>query len=118
MATRSTYTSPLSKSTAKRRRPKSLASLAESPLANFAPRGTRNLILDFLTNDPAKLILKGVTASKDLGTVKVDGQLARHLKFTQGKLDWEVWIADDKDPILLRVEYDLSKTIKLGAERN
>jgi len=94
--------------------PKSLASLAESPLANFAPRGTRNLILDFLTNDPAKLILKGVTASKDLGTANVDGQPARHLKFTQGKLDWEVWIADDKDPMLLRIEYDLSKVIKLG----
>jgi peroxiredoxin len=93
--------------------PQSLAQLAESPLTNLGtPRGVRNFIFDFLTDDPAKLILKGVTASKDLGTAKVDGQPARHLQFTGGKLDWEVWVADDKDPILLRVEYDLSKTVR------
>ncbi len=93
--------------------PQSLAQLAESPLSNLgAPRGIRNFILDFLTDDPAKHILKGVTASKDLGTAKVDGQSVRHLQFTGGKLDWEVWVADDKDPILLRVEYDLSKMVR------
>ncbi|HEV8068916.1 MAG TPA: DUF2092 domain-containing protein [Planctomycetaceae bacterium] len=93
--------------------PQSLAQLAESPLSNLgAPRGIRNFILDFLTDDPAKHILKGVTASKDLGTAKVDGQSVRHLQFTSGKLDWEVWVADDKDPILLRVEYDLSKMVR------
>lgn len=93
--------------------PQSLAQLAESPLTNLgAPRGVRNFIFDFLTDDPAKLILKGVTASKDLGSAKVDGQPARHLQFTGGKLDWEVWVAHDKDPVLLRVEYDLSKMVR------
>jgi thiol-disulfide isomerase/thioredoxin len=92
--------------------PKSLASLAENPTLSVGAAGTSNFAIDLLTDDPAALILKGVTASKDLGHAKTDGQSARHLKFTQGEASWEVWVADEKDPILLRAEYDLSKMLK------
>jgi thiol-disulfide isomerase/thioredoxin len=74
--------------------------------------GTTNFVIAFLGKDPAKAILKGVTASKDLGTTKLEGQPARHLQFTQGDIESEVWIADGKEPLLLQVDYNLSKLLK------
>jgi thiol-disulfide isomerase/thioredoxin len=92
--------------------PKTLGQLAEDPVMSFGAPGSSNFVIDFLADDPAKVILKGVTASKDLGAAKVNKQSARHLKFTRADVDWEVWISDGKDPLLLRADFDLSRTLK------
>jgi thiol-disulfide isomerase/thioredoxin len=91
--------------------PKSLSGLAEDPIASGGA-GMGNFLIYFVADDPAKLILKGVTASKDLGTTKLDGRPARHLQFTQDQMDWEAWIADGQEPVLLRLEIDLAKLVK------
>jgi peroxiredoxin len=93
--------------------PDSLNEVAENALlASGIPGGT-NFVVDFATDDPAKLILKDVTASQDLGVTKLNGHPARHLKFTCRRVDWEAWIADEGDPLLLQVSYDLSKTVRM-----
>jgi thiol-disulfide isomerase/thioredoxin len=92
--------------------PKTLDQLAEDPVMSFGAPGTSNLVIDFLADDPAKVMLKGVLTSKDLGAAKINKQSARHLKFTRADIDWEVWISDDQDPLLLRADFDLSRTVK------
>jgi thiol-disulfide isomerase/thioredoxin len=96
--------------------PDSLAELAGNPLVTVGARGTLNFAIALTTSDPAKLILDGVTASKDLGVAPLNGQPARHLSFTRGKLEWEAWVADGAQPRLLQVSYDLSKMIRLGTK--
>ena len=92
--------------------PKSLEELTQNPIIGSV-QGTGTFAIQFLANDPAKSILKGVTASKDLGTEKIDGQTARHLQFSQqDDIEWQAWIAEGKEPLLLRVEIDLSKMVK------
>ncbi len=94
--------------------PDSLAALAENPLLSAGVPGTLNFALAFGTTDPAKVILDGVTASKDLGAAQLDAQPTRHLSFTHGKLEWEAWVADGAQPLLVQVSYDLSKMVRLG----
>jgi peroxiredoxin len=99
----------------KRDAPKSLAQLTQDPIIG-SPQGTGTFAIQFLADDPAKSILNGVTSSKDLGPTKIDGRSARHLQFSQkNDIDWQVWIAEGKEPLLLRVEIDLSKMVKKSA---
>jgi peroxiredoxin len=95
--------------------PQSLEEITKNPLIGGV-QGSGTFAIEFLKSDPAKSILEGVTASEDLGTEKVDGQPARHLHFTQkDDIEWQAWIAEGKDPLLLRVEIDLSKMVKKSA---
>ncbi len=96
--------------------PEPLTELASNSLMSVGAPGTTNFALALATDDPAKLILNGVTASKDLGVAKLNGQPARHLSFTRGKLEWEAWIAEGAQPLLLQVDYDLSKMVRLGTK--
>jgi peroxiredoxin len=97
--------------------PKTLAQLSQNPAMSVGGPGTTNFVVALMADDPAALILKGVTDSKDLGATKLDGQSARHLRFTQGEISWEVWIADEKDPVLLQADYDLSKLVAKTAPK-
>jgi peroxiredoxin len=106
-----TFVAALKKYT-KKDAPQTLNQLAEDPVLTVGAPGTTNFVVDFLGDDPAKPVLKVMATAKDLGLTKVDGQSARHLQFTQGDIDCDVWIADAKDPLLLRVDYDLSKMVK------
>jgi peroxiredoxin/outer membrane protein assembly factor BamB len=99
----------------KRDAPKSLAELTQDPIIGSV-QGTGTFAIQFLADDPAKSILKGVVTSKDLGTAKIDGRSARHLQFAQSdEIEWQAWIAEGKEPLLLRVEIDLSKMVKKSA---
>jgi peroxiredoxin len=95
--------------------PKSLEEVAQNPLLG-GTQGAGTFAIEFLEKDPAKSILDGVTASKDLGIETVDGRPARHLQFSQkDDIEWQAWIAEGKEPLLLRVEVDLSKMVKKQA---
>lgn len=48
---------------------------------------------DFITNDPAKSFLFGVTSGKEVGTAVIDGVPCRHLLFTQSHgIELELWV--------------------------
>jgi thiol-disulfide isomerase/thioredoxin len=104
---------PALKRYTKRDAPKSLEKLSEDPI--LSGQGTGNFAVVLLGDDPAKLILKDVTASADLGTDKVDGRPARHLQFTEGDIVWQAWIAEGKEPVILQIQLDLSKMVKKNA---
>jgi peroxiredoxin len=102
---------PALKRFTKKEAPKSLEVVAEDPMLAGAG-GLGNFVVTFLGKDPAKQLLDGVTESKDLGADKIDGRPARHFRFTQKEMDWEIWIADGKQPIPLQISIDLAKTLK------
>jgi hypothetical protein len=64
---------------------------------------TGMLIQNLLAEDPGALLMEGVTECSYAGTEKVDGQPAHHLKFKQPEFDWELWVAADGPPLVLRM---------------
>jgi hypothetical protein len=54
---------------------------------------------DFLRSDPQKDLLRDTTAGVDIGAVSVMGVPCEHLAFTEGNIDWQVWIEDGPQPV-------------------
>ncbi len=54
---------------------------------------------DFLRSDPHKDFLAKATAGADIGPVTVMGVPCEHLVFSQGDIDWQVWIEDGAVPV-------------------
>lgn len=47
---------------------------------------------DFLRSNPARDLLSKVEAGRDIGPVDVLGVPCEHLSFSQGDIDWQVWV--------------------------
>jgi hypothetical protein len=60
------------------------------------------LFQNVLAADPAEALLDGVTEGKHAGMEKVDGKECHHLKFKQEGLDWELWVAAEGQPFVLK----------------
>jgi len=52
-------------------------------------------LADLLTADPAKSVLSGVTAGRQVNIVNVDGVPCRHLFFTQPGIELELWVENN-----------------------
>lgn len=61
------------------------------------------LLLNILNDEPGEALLEGVNKGEHMGTEKVDGKDAHHLKFRQDGLDWELWVAADGQPFVLKM---------------
>jgi hypothetical protein len=54
-------------------------------------------LADFLTDDPDKAFLSGVTSGREVNTVKIDGVPCRHLVFAQPPgIELELWLEKDR----------------------
>jgi thiol-disulfide isomerase/thioredoxin len=72
--------------------------------------------VQLLADDPYARIMQGVQKTEFAGTDVLDGnQPAHHLKFTQDDADWEMWVAAEGDPVLLKVSTDMSKALAKSA---
>jgi hypothetical protein len=60
------------------------------------------LFQNVLADDPAEALLDGVTKGEHAGMDKIDGKEAHHLKFQQEGLDWELWVAAEGQPWVLK----------------
>jgi hypothetical protein len=60
------------------------------------------LFQNVLSEDPYDTLMDGVTACSYAGKEKVDGKEAHHLKFEQKGLDWELWVAAEGQPFVLK----------------
>ncbi len=50
-------------------------------------------LADFLTDDPGKSFLFGITSGKEVGTATIGGVVCRHLFFTQSQgIELELWV--------------------------
>jgi len=60
------------------------------------------LFQNVLGDDPADLLMQGVTACSHAGKEKVGGVDAHHLKFSQPEFDWELWVAAEGKPFVMK----------------
>jgi hypothetical protein len=60
------------------------------------------LFQNTLTADPYDSLMEGVTSARYVGTDKVNGVEAHHLKFEQPGLKWELWVAATGKPVVLK----------------
>jgi hypothetical protein len=72
-------------------------------LMSFGHVPTGMLFQNLLADDPGAALLDGVTACSDAGTEKVGDTVARHLKFTQPEFHWELWVAAEGKPFVLKM---------------
>lgn len=54
---------------------------------------------DFIVSNPYRDMLKNVQSGSDIGPVTVMGTPCEHLAFTQGNIDWQVWIEEGPRPV-------------------
>jgi hypothetical protein len=67
-------------------------------------QNTGMLFQNVLADDPADALFEGVTEAKHVGMEKVDGKEAHHMKFKQQGLDWELWVASEGEPFVLKAK--------------
>ena len=93
--------------------PESVSALFDEPVTQGILLNSLqgSMVAELIVDDPYKALMEGVTSSTYAGTDDVSGGKAHHLKFTQDQFDWEVWVAAEGDPLLLKASMDLAKTL-------
>ncbi len=81
--------------------PKNLERVGQS-LLPLGPQGSGMLFQNVLAKDPLEALLDGVTKGEHAGMEKVNGKECHHLKFVQENLDWELWVAAEGQPWVLK----------------
>jgi hypothetical protein len=71
-------------------------------LLRLDPTFVGMLFANIVGDDPADLLMQGVTSCSYAGLDKVDGTPAHHMKFSQPEFDWELWVASEGKPYILR----------------
>ncbi len=82
--------------------PKDVGGLGKA-LIKLGPRTPGILLPNVLNADPGASLLDGVNSCSYVGVEKVDGTPAHHLKFSQEGFDWEMWVATEGKPLILRM---------------
>jgi hypothetical protein len=71
-------------------------------IPQFGHPTTGMLFQNLLTDDPYETLMDGVTSCSYAGKEKVDDKEAHHLKFEQPGLNWELWVAAEGKPLVLK----------------
>lgn len=58
---------------------------------------------NILAEDPAELLMQGVNSCSYVGKDKIDGTPVHRMKFSQDDFDWELWVAAEGKPFVLRM---------------
>jgi hypothetical protein len=77
-------------------------------LLRFGPGNVGILMANVLTDDPYETLMMGVNGVAYAGKEDVGGTSAHHLKFTQDQFDWELWVAAEGKPAVLKVVMTVS----------
>jgi hypothetical protein len=81
------------------------ADLHDVGIQTLLPLGFPNtgmLFVNVLGADPYDQLMEGVTDCSYAGKVKLDGVEAHHLTFKQPQFDWELWVAAEGKPFILK----------------
>lgn len=68
---------------------------------------------DLIYSDPYPGLVSGVISSSYLGTAYIDGIECHHLAFREDKIDWQIWVKADKEP--LPMKYIITTRMMMGA---
>jgi hypothetical protein len=90
--------------------PSSLAEIGIR-LLQLGPAMAGMMFGNVLAEDPADLLMQGVNSCSYVGKDKVDGTPVHRMKFSQDGFDWELWVAAEGKPYILRM-------IRVGEEPN
>ena len=60
-------------------------------------------LADLVYSDPYRVLSENLDSGEYLGIHQVRGRAAHHLRFTQQNVDWQIWVADDREPLPLKV---------------
>jgi hypothetical protein len=82
--------------------PADLAAVGKA-LTRFGHPATGMLFQNVLAEDPDDMLLDGVTSCAYVGQEKVGEAKADHVKLKQPDLEWEVWVAAEGKPFVLKV---------------
>ncbi|MGE3181982.1 MAG: DUF2092 domain-containing protein [Phycisphaerae bacterium] len=58
---------------------------------------------DFLYDDVFETLTEYVQQARYVGETMLDGKKCHHLAFRQDSVDWQIWIADGKEPLPLKL---------------
>jgi hypothetical protein len=72
-------------------------------LLQIGPSMTGMLFANVLGDDPAEALMDGVNSCSYVGKDKVDGTPVHRMKFSQADFDWELWVAAEGKPYVLRM---------------
>jgi hypothetical protein len=61
------------------------------------------LFRNIVTEDPHETLMSGVTSCSLVGDEDIDGTPAHHLKFSQPEFEWELWVAAQGKPCILKM---------------
>ena len=76
-------------------------------------------LADFLTDNPDKSFLSGVTSGREINTVTIDGVPCRHLLFTQPPgIELEIWLEKNDKALPRRLMKTWSSSNCRGASTN
>ena len=82
--------------------PSSLAEIGIR-LLQVGPATTGMMFGNVLAEDPADLLMQGVTSCSYAGKDQVDGTPVHRMKFSQEEFDWELWVAAEGKPYIIRM---------------
>jgi hypothetical protein len=72
-------------------------------MLQVGPALTGMLFANVLAEEPSDLLMQGVTFCSYAGKDKVDGKPVHRMKFSQEEFDWELWVAAEGKPFVLRM---------------
>ena len=64
---------------------------------------TGMLFANVLADDPGDVLMQGVNSCSYVGKDKVDETPVHRMKFSQEGFDWELWVAAEGKPYILRM---------------
>jgi len=88
----------------------SFQELSNHPLFADAT-GDGIFFLKLLADDPYAAVTQGVSSVRYAGKETVGGRPTWHLKLVQDAFDWDLWIAADGQPVVVRVAHNLAKRL-------
>jgi hypothetical protein len=72
-------------------------------LLNIGPTLTGMLFANILADNPSDMLMDGVNSCSYAGKEKVDDTPVHRMKFSQNEFDWELWVAAEGKPYILRM---------------
>jgi hypothetical protein len=77
-------------------------------LLRLGQQNTSMLFVNVLNADPYEQLMDGVNSCSYAGKEKVGDAEAHHLKFSQDQFDWEMWVATEGKPVVLKMSSNRS----------
>jgi hypothetical protein len=72
-------------------------------LLQTGPGSTGMMFANVLADDPSDMLMQGVNSCSYVGKDKVDDTPVHRMKFSQDGFDWELWVASEGKPYILRM---------------